>query len=147
MSELSDLHQDMYVEDDPDTTTSRICDALNLSSRQREVLSLLVYEFCLQYERGRVRRVEQQATRVGRKVDPTGERRQLLDETFGIGDGRRITWGEATVADHQARADMLAKMRDGLDATIARHLDAIAQLQQANARCLNDLYNSKVVAA
>jgi hypothetical protein len=147
MSKFSDLHQDMYVEDDPAQTAERIVNALRLSSLQADILGTLIGDYCQQYERGRVRNVEAQATRSGKRVDPTGERRQLLDESFAVGDGRRVKWGEATVADHRARIEMLTKLRDGIDATLVRHMDAISQLEQAHARCLNDIYKSKVVAA
>lgn len=136
LREIADRHAEWNT---PETLTAAICGDLRLNARQREALFGLVLERCQQWERGRVRQVEQTVSRVGRVADPTGARSALLVETFATGDGRRVAWGEATAADHEARIAMLSALRDGIDATLTRHLDALDAIRAAGASCLNDL--------
>lgn len=72
-------------------------------------------------------------------IDSRSDRKRLLDASFALGDGRFVRWGEATVADHAARIDLLAAQRAGLDATIQRHREAIAAIQNAGVSCLDDI--------
>lgn len=65
-----------------------------------------------------------------------GARLALLDRSFAVGDGRFVSWGEATVEDHRLRVEMLGKLRSGLDRTIAEHVDAIAVIEAAGVACL-----------
>lgn len=62
----------------------------------------------------------------------------FLQETFALGDKRRVSWGEATVDDHRQRMVMLCKLRDGINNTIRRHRTAIEVLEQAEVNCLNE---------
>lgn len=52
----------------------------------------------------------------------------LLASTFALGDGRTVTWGEATIADHATRIDLLTKMAAGTLETAALHQKAIDEL-------------------
>ena len=133
---LSDIRASLEVEGEPETTAGRVAEALRLNATQRELLWPILLGFCATVERGRVRAVEHRA---GRLADRTAERQALLCETFSLPDGRRVVWGEATVADHEERIAMLAALRDGIGSTIERHRQAIAELVKLKVSCLFDL--------
>jgi hypothetical protein len=64
---------------------------------------------------------------------------ELLGSEFALGDGRRVSFGDATVADHRKRVDMqtglaMAELQDA-----ALHEAAIAVLDETGAACLNDV--------
>lgn len=64
---------------------------------------------------------------------------ELLETEFARPDGTRVTWGHASIADHQERAGMFeANAHANLEGA-ARHLKAIADLQKANAASLSEL--------
>jgi hypothetical protein len=63
----------------------------------------------------------------------------LLGHRFALGTGDTTTWGSATVEEHEVRIRYLEKLRDGLNATIERHRQAIALIRQAGVECLGDL--------
>lgn len=61
---------------------------------------------------------------------------ELLASEFSLADGTRVTWGEATLAQHTARRDMF---RDNAAANMegaARHSAAIRELERSGADCL-----------
>lgn len=64
---------------------------------------------------------------------------ELLGTPFALGDGRSVTWGEATVADHRQRAEMLFRGAAGTLETAARHEAAIRMLDECQARTLSEL--------
>lgn len=71
--------------------------------------------------------------------DPIEERRKALAASFFTGVDW-VTWGTATVEEHDARAAYLGRKVDGLNATIDKHLEAIALIEaDPTATCLNDL--------
>lgn len=146
MGLFSEIHDRLGLAD-PDAAAAAMVADLKLSARQREALFPLILAECESIERARVRAVEQAvAPRVGRRVDPTGERAALLAETFALGDGSRVSWGEATVEQHEQRIAMLARLRDGIDATIARHRAAVEGIRAAGVKCLADLEALEVAA-
>jgi hypothetical protein len=65
-------------------------------------------------------------------------RAAALSEVFYTGS-EWVRWGEATIADHRARVDYLTRKRDGIDATIRRHLDTIDTLTAAGVSSLEEL--------
>lgn len=69
---------------------------------------------------------------------------ELLRSTFALADGRTVTWGNATLADHRARTEMIGKQVAGSLETIARHNEAIRMIKKAKASRLADL--AKVAA-
>lgn len=75
----------------------------------------------------------------GVDLDRIETRKILLNETFPLEDGTFVSWGEATIADHQKRLEVLCSKRDGLNATIALHHHAIEKIAEHGARCLNDV--------
>lgn len=56
--------------------------------------------------------------------------------TYNTGD---VTWGAATVADHEDRITYQLRLRGGIDVDINRHKDAIKKITAADATCLDDI--------
>lgn len=86
--------------------------------------------------------VNRTATSLARKriMDSSADSfRALLQSPFAIGDGQKVTWGQATIEQHQRRVMYLQKLRDGIDRTIEQHQAAIALLESSAASCLDDL--------
>ena len=74
-------------------------------------------------------------------------RDKLLKQSFAIGDGRMVMWGEATVADHIARVQFLSAMVDGLRETAGKHQLAVSLIENTpRAKCLNDVAKRKAAA-
>lgn len=63
----------------------------------------------------------------------------LLTTTVALPGGERVTWGEATVEQHEARIAMLAKHAAGELETASRHRAAVESIKAAGVRCLDDL--------
>lgn len=117
----------------------------------REVLAadVSIYDVILQevrhVRRAETRRREAAAFRrvVSGSNGSTGtgpdDRAALLEEKFALGDGRWVTWGEATVADHAERIAYLTKLRDGVQETIDRHQSVIDVLRTEGATRLSEL--------
>lgn len=65
--------------------------------------------------------------------------RELLGTLFALGDGTSVTWGQATIGEHEQRIAMLAKNATGVIETAARHQAAIRMIKDAGVDCLADL--------
>lgn len=65
--------------------------------------------------------------------------RALFRSTFHLGDGTSVTWGDATIEQHEQRIAFLSIQRDGITRTIDQHREAIRAIQAAGTSCLNDL--------
>lgn len=64
---------------------------------------------------------------------------ELLETEFALPDGTRVTWGHASVANHQERAEMFeANAHANLEGA-ARHRKAISDLQEAKVERLEQL--------
>lgn len=72
--------------------------------------------------------------------------RDLLDTPFHLVDGTAVTWGEATVEQHQARADMFVEHAQANVEGAARHQKAIADMNAAGVPTLNALATLAVSA-
>lgn len=127
------------VDGDPGATALAICKALKLTNSQRELLIVLIEDYCEQMERRRVRSVEFNGPAGKRVADPTGDRAAYLSERFSLGDGTMVRWDEATVADHQARINFLEAMRGGITATIGRHRAAVQLIEANKVACLGEI--------
>lgn len=68
--------------------------------------------------------------------------RDLFLQRFSVGDGREVTWGDATVEDHEARIAFLELQARGLMDTVERHRASIALITAAGATCLKEAYAS-----
>lgn len=64
---------------------------------------------------------------------------RFLELSFALGDGERVTWGEATIEQHERRIAMLKKQVKGTVRTIRRHEEAVRRLREAGAMCLAEL--------
>lgn len=64
---------------------------------------------------------------------------ELLSSTFTLGDGSTVTWGLASIDQHQERADMFARNALANAEGAARHLEAIAAIGGADGQCLADV--------
>lgn len=63
---------------------------------------------------------------------------ELLRSEFALGDGSKVTWGEATKGQHELRMQMhLKNAAAGVEAA-ARHREAIAVLDSSRATTLNE---------
>lgn len=138
MNRLAELHAAHSVDGCPADTADAILAALRLNHMQREALHTLVLDYCTNADRHRVRDVEAAAIRRGVPVDSC-ERARLLVESFWLPSGVRVSWGDATVEQHQQRIDWLSNQIAGISATIARHQQAIDAIVEAGASCLNDI--------
>jgi hypothetical protein len=65
--------------------------------------------------------------------------RELLNSEFALGDGRRVTWGEATIEEHEQRAALLRNNSVANIEAEARHRQAIDMILKARVRCLSEI--------
>lgn len=123
----------------PQETAARILLALKVNKQAATILLQVVTDAVRDEMRGGTRRVEQSVNVAQLQDEPTARRARFLSERFVLEDGRFVTWGEASEADHLARIALLAKLRDGIDATIQRHELALKVITDHGVTCLNDL--------
>jgi flagellar biosynthesis GTPase FlhF len=64
---------------------------------------------------------------------------ELLSTTFALGDGRKTTWGRASVADHRMRMEMLTDQAMGTLETVVLHEKAIEMIAEHGVTCLTDV--------
>lgn len=64
---------------------------------------------------------------------------ELLLTTFALGDGRRVTWGDATIEQHEQRVAVLLRGAQGTIETAGRHTEAIRMIRDGGVTCLRDL--------
>lgn len=65
---------------------------------------------------------------------------KLLKERFSLGDGKEVTWGSATIKDHQKRVDLLKQNIKGNAESAARHSYAIAMIKKKRAKNLGEVW-------
>lgn len=65
--------------------------------------------------------------------------RELLETFFALGDGIRVTWGSATIEQHEQRIAMLERNALGVIETAARHRAAVRVLRDSGRRSLAEL--------
>lgn len=72
---------------------------------------------------------------------------ELLESTFALGDGTRVSWGEATIDQHQERVAMfMGNVAANIEGA-ARHEQAIVDIKTAEVSCLSDVVPAQSVAA
>lgn len=64
---------------------------------------------------------------------------KLRAVTFPLSDGRTVTWGTASTADHQERIDMQQRFMDGCAQDIDLHRAAIGMIVDLGVACLDDV--------
>lgn len=142
----------------PDQVALRAISSLGDMAARLIAIELLAREVA-QIRRGEVRVIERAATSVAvvratTRAEARRERvealtsvvigvrldlsRRFLASTFVV-NGERVTWGQATVAQHATRIDRLATQAAGLQDTVARHQEAIRLIEERHARSLADL--------
>lgn len=126
------------------TTAEKLEVELDLNDTQRALLhDVLVNAVRLVMHQNHQPLDERHLSADAKKLDVSGDKRfAFLRDAFALPDGTFVTWGEATVLDHEARVAMLHKLRDGIERTISKHQSVMAQLVQSKVRCLNDLYST-----
>lgn len=77
-----------------------------------------------------------QATRREVQLELTAE---LLQASFAVGEGRQVSWGDATVNDHLTRIQLLLSQAGGNVSTANRHKAAIHLLQKNGVKTLNEV--------
>jgi len=137
--QFNELHTRLVISGDPDKTATAIMVALKLNVTQRAGLGWVILRECEHRDRNESASVERSAFHGGTPADPSALKARLMLASFALGDGRRVLWGEATPEEHDQRIAMLTKIRDGIDATILRHMDAAAKVRAAGVSCLNDI--------
>jgi ATPase subunit of ABC transporter with duplicated ATPase domains len=70
------------------------------------------------------------------KLEVTAE---LLASSFALGDGRVVTWGEATAEDHRQRAKLLGQNVIGNLTTMLLHEQAAEMIEAAGAPTLGQM--------
>jgi hypothetical protein len=144
-SELGDLIA-LHQKGTAEATAEAVMKALKCPPRIADLFLPILISYCSTLDRHRVRQIEAESDKADRAraggslpIPRSNARHQLLSETFALGNGRRVVWGDATEADHQERMVMLAKLRSGLDKDIARHQKAIDDIRAAGVTCLNEV--------
>ncbi len=107
------------------------------------LISMAAEEIAWQ-QRALVRDSEMSAFRLvqstGSKVDmDTVKALVQITGSFQLGNGERVSWRHATVDQLRQRRDFMARMRSGLDASIARLDVAIEAIEAAGVTCIADL--------
>jgi hypothetical protein len=68
---------------------------------------------------------------------------ELLSGYFALGDGRRVTWGDATLDDHAQRVNQLMSHAQGTVETAVRHQAAIEMIRDAGVHTLREVVHTK----
>lgn len=72
--------------------------------------------------------------------------RELLLSTFTLKDGRKVSWGEATVAQHLERIKIFTDQADINMQGAERHRQAIRDIKHHKAACLDDVCAATALA-
>lgn len=112
-----------------------VLDAL-LRSGQLDLLLPILADEIRRIRRAQVRRIER---RVGESPSAQGGWLQLLPEGFATVDGRFVTWGEATVEDHEGRIEWLQGQIEALGQDVERHQQAIKLIREHGVTCLAEV--------
>lgn len=143
----------------PETVSAKVIQALSLKTKQQllDILYPLIDDEVRGRLRIRVRILERVAdggqppsgaAGVGVSTNVMQAKKDLLHERFysPVQNGY-VTWGDATVEDHESYADMLRGQIDALSDNIERHDDAVALIKKAGALCLFDLGDKALAIA
>ncbi len=152
MTTINDLivqHCGQSTEDD-NAIAKRVVDDI-ADVNWRDIVRPLVADQVRRYRRKRTRQIEA-TTIIGPRPAPEGkgvkvivreaidfELLRLVTHSFFVGNGERVTWGAATVDQHEIRIDYMEQKRQGLARTIDKHRQAVAAIRSAEVTCLNDL--------
>jgi hypothetical protein len=133
-----------FDNDEPAALAEKVLDIL-LAMRKADLraeLRPLVLNDVVNWQRNRARAIERAYARQrtgADPVDPCAAVKDLLATKFFSPLRGYVLWGEATVEDHLAYAQMQRKLADGLVQTAELHEDAARRITAAGVRCLFDL--------
>lgn len=116
-------------------------------NRRKEIDRLRIEapdEYERQYTISGVIRTFEEEIRKELRLEVTAE---LLATSFALGDGRMVTWGEATIDDHTARLRVLGGNVLGNLETMALHEQAIDLLRDRHVARLAEITTAQAVAA
>lgn len=129
---------DQHATGDPDATAAAVFDALRCPDKWRELFYGVVRDECRRRYRSTVREFEGQSMTDAPSGIASGSRTAYLAERFYNGT-KYVEWGTATVEDHLNRITYLTMLRGGIDVTIARHEQAVAEITAAGVACLAEI--------
>ena len=145
MSKFSDMVA-AQRDDTPADAASSILTKLKVSSEARAVLLPVIINAVATFHRGKVRRIERVAAGITVGVDDEAPeitrheaRMKLARETFVTAEGECVRWGQATVAQHMSRIEMLHRQAYGLEVSIDLHHAAVADIERHGVTCLDEI--------
>lgn len=148
---------------DPDATSETIARNILTTINKHDLLALLIEE--VDHARRAVTKNHERAANVARmnaflqrmststptpttwekvaEFDAMNRERikQLMIQSWSLGDGTKVQIGEATLDQIRQRLDMLRKQHAGLGKTIEDLQTVERELVRSGATCLNDLLN------
>lgn len=136
---------------DAERTAAAVLAAVACPAKWRELFGPLLVMECRRLQRADARKIEVGADAHCRPGAHEGHgadapsRSDFLATRFYTGH-HYVTWGEATVVDHRERITFLGSLRNGIDATIQRHANAIEQIEAAGVTALAELTTEAVAA-
>lgn len=136
-----------FDHDDNRKAAEAALDALApLTDWARGLLFPILAEAILMERRTQARHVERSVpiVSVWTGSSTVEQRRNRLAQTFPLPDGRRVSWLEATEADHLARVAYLRRHVSGVMVTIAEHEAAIGLLRDRGVSCLGEIGSEAV---
>lgn len=141
-----------FLEQDPAASNDEIATKVVESELSREALVSLVAARVAVHRRNDTRAAERKVfvnsvtshnytpiTETEHREFAESFRKKLSEKTFSLGDGQRVSWGEATVKDHQERITFLERHAAGLHRTADQHREAIKRIEGAGVTCLAEL--------
>lgn len=130
-----------HIEDNGKAAVEALNDLGRLSKRTRTLLLPILTEAFLMYRRTATRNVERRVPVEAVFTDQTSleQRRHRLEATFALPDGRRVSWDDATEAEHLARIGYLQKHIAGIEETIDSHRAAVALIREHGVSCLAEI--------
>jgi len=128
-------------DDEEKAATDALDDLGRLNQVARSLLLPILAEAILMVRRDDARTVERQfdLSRVFSGETTLDQRATRLSQSFVLGDGRRVTWDEATEEDHRARIEYLSVHVRGVLETISRHEEAIGLIREHGVSCLGEI--------
>jgi hypothetical protein len=153
MTQSTDPHLEDLVSQAPEeryAAAEYILGRLGVRGHAKVILTEVVAAWILMYRREGARKVEHRTPRIQKLFKPArgapSTRREtydwsgLLNTMFSPHhDGTRVTWGEATIAEHEAYITWQRHHITGVERTIALHQTAIEDIRAANVSCLKEV--------
>lgn len=126
---------------DRDAITQRILEEATHDELLAIVRPVVAWQVSLSLRVGAPRPRSPRATAAPTTADPVtvvDELRNLLDQTFQLEDGTRVTWRAASVEQHQRRAAMLRALSERASMTADRHEHAARLIAESRGGTLAD---------